>query len=301
MAVAFLVVRNFVIGMSFGRCFVIGKIFKYFVFHIFLFNACKSTENLGAFQMLVKKNDYICILGKRAPLWAPGPNKNLCFMKDFRFLNFCLLLTLGMATLALNSCDTVRGDPNNPDNSGGSPTTDNVIMINGIKWTTRNVDKPGTFAAKPEDAGMFYQWNRKVAWPVTGDVSNWDSSYSTDTVWEKTTDPCPAGYRVPTLTEIRTLLDSDRVNYVWTSVNGISGGKFIDKASDNSIFLPAIGYRGYNNGAINYSGSSGGYWSSTQYHSYGAYGLIFGSRRADVFTGDYWFKRFGLSCRCVGE
>ena len=39
--------------------------------------------------------------------------------------------------------------------------TDGVV-INGVRWATRNVDKPGTFAANPEDAGMLYQWNRKV-------------------------------------------------------------------------------------------------------------------------------------------
>jgi len=39
------------------------------------------------------------------------------------------------------------------------PYTDAGVIINGIKWATRNVDMPGTFAANPEDAGMFYQWD----------------------------------------------------------------------------------------------------------------------------------------------
>ena len=38
------------------------------------------------------------------------------------------------------------------------------VEINGVTWATRNVDAPGTFAAKPEDMGMFYQWNSKVSW-----------------------------------------------------------------------------------------------------------------------------------------
>jgi len=36
------------------------------------------------------------------------------------------------------------------------------VVINGVKWATRNVDKPGTFVANPEDFGMLYQWNRRV-------------------------------------------------------------------------------------------------------------------------------------------
>jgi len=32
---------------------------------------------------------------------------------------------------------------------------DEGVVINGIRWATRNVDAPGTFVDNPEDAGMF--------------------------------------------------------------------------------------------------------------------------------------------------
>ena len=35
---------------------------------------------------------------------------------------------------------------------------DKGVEINGIRWATQNVDKPGTFVLNPEDLGMFYQW-----------------------------------------------------------------------------------------------------------------------------------------------
>ena len=35
-----------------------------------------------------------------------------------------------------------------------TPTTDPGVMINGIKWATRNIDEPGTFADNPEDVGI---------------------------------------------------------------------------------------------------------------------------------------------------
>jgi hypothetical protein len=41
-----------------------------------------------------------------------------------------------------------------------SANTDLGVVINGVKWATRNVDAPGTFAESPQAAGMFYQWNR---------------------------------------------------------------------------------------------------------------------------------------------
>ena len=88
--------------------------------------------------------------------------------KSFQFFSFCLFLALGTAIVVFNSCDTLDDNTNDSRNSS---TSDRGVVINGVKWATRNLDQPGTFAAKPEDSGMFYQWNRKKAWTVTGDVS----------------------------------------------------------------------------------------------------------------------------------
>jgi len=88
---------------------------------------------------------------------------------------------------------------------------DGGVLINGVKWSTRNVNVPGTFAIKPEKAGMFYQWNRNIGWSATDPLSSspsgrsWNSSNPTGTTWDKTNDPSPAGWRVPTLNEIQKL------------------------------------------------------------------------------------------------
>ena len=50
------------------------------------------------------------------------------------------------------------------DSDVTNPTLNKRVVINGVRWATCNVDAPGNFAANPEDAGMFYQWNRKVGW-----------------------------------------------------------------------------------------------------------------------------------------
>ena len=36
-----------------------------------------------------------------------------------------------------------------------SATQDEGIVINGVRWATRNVDAFGTFAERPESPGMF--------------------------------------------------------------------------------------------------------------------------------------------------
>jgi len=211
--------------------------------------------------------------------------------KCFKFFSFWLLL-LGTTTVIFNSCGNVL-----KNKSTNSSTYDEGVIINGVKWATRNVDLPGTFAAKPEDAGMFYQWNRKKAWAATGKVTKWNNSNASGTTWKKSNDPSPAGWRVPTIEEIKKLLDENKVKREWTTMNGINGYRFTDIAIGNTLFLPAVGYRSYNIGALNTVGMDGGYWSSTQYVSVSAYCLYFKNTAA---WGGY-ARRLGFSIRAVAE
>ena len=176
-------------------------------------------------------------------------------------------------------------------------SADDYVLINGVRWATRNVDAPGTFAASPESAGMFYQWNRRKAWAATGEtVTDWDGSIPSGTEWEAVNDPSPVGYRVPTLDEMLTLLAGDKVTTEWMTQNGVNGVKFQDKINGNSIFLPAAGYRNNNYSLLHDAGLCGFYWSGTHNLSYFAYSLISGSNNPTC-TVDY--RSFGYSVRPV--
>ena len=182
----------------------------------------------------------------------------------------------------------------------GTPSQDESVVINGVRWATCNVDKPGKFASRPEDAGMFYQWNRKKAWAVTDEsVINWDDSTPTGITWEKANDPSPSGWRVPTLEEQKKLLDTDKVISELISQNGVTGRKFTDKTTGSSIFLPIAGCRGHVVGTVGYVGKFGYCWSSTQSTqgvSECAYCLFV--HNADSF---YEPRGSGLSIRPVAE
>jgi len=175
------------------------------------------------------------------------------------------------------------------------------IVINGIKWATRNVDKPGTFAANPEDAGMFYQWNRKVGWSDTDPMINsngsttWSSSNAAGNVWEKANDPCPKGWRVPSHEEQVSLTNA---NSRWTTQNGVHGRLFGN--GDQTLFLPAAGLRGYFSGSLDYADSYGYYWSNTVSGIGYSYGLSFGSSGVN-YGYNYHFRSSGFSVRCVAE
>ena len=168
-------------------------------------------------------------------------------------------------------------------------TADEGVVINGIRWATRNVDAPGTFARNPEDFGMLYQWNRRQGWAATG--NDWNSSVPIGETWERRSDPCPRGWRVPTREELESLA---RVRIGQTTRNGVSGHLF--GTTDNQIFLPTAGGRNVE-GVLNNAGIIGFYWSSTQYNERRAWRLQFDRTRTWVHRDSS--RPSGLSVRCV--
>ena len=138
--------------------------------------------------------------------------------------------------------------------------TDVGVVIDGIRWATRNVSVPGSFAPNPESAGMFYQWNRRIGWSSTDPMINsdggttWNHRSEAGTEWATSNDPCPTGWRVPTRAELQSL---DSVGSIWTARNGVNGRLF--GTAPNQIFLPAAGWRF---GGTLQNTEFGFYWSS---------------------------------------
>jgi len=189
----------------------------------------------------------------------------------------------------INTATAIAGE--NAENLSNS---DAGIVIDGVRWATRNVDAPGTFAQNPEDAGRFYQWNRRTGLVATASVSGWDSSNSASSVWSRANNPCPEGWRVPTQAELHSLRSSGRA---WTNRNGVNGRLF--GTAPNQIFLPAAGFLRYNDGSQVSVNGFGFYWSGTQ-NSDGecAIGLVFDGNGANIFS--FWQSN-GFSVRCVAE
>ncbi|CAK7041787.1 MAG: hypothetical protein PARBA_01393 [Parabacteroides sp.] len=75
-------------------------------------------------------------------------------------------------------------------------------------------------------------------------------------------DPCPDGWRVPTLTEWQAIgVGNNSVTNDWDSTKGlltIAGAE-----SDLKLILPAAGYRDGNTGNPENQGRHGNYWSSS--------------------------------------
>jgi hypothetical protein len=159
---------------------------------------------------------------------------------------------------------------------------DEGVVINGVKWATRNVDRPGTFADTPLDAGLFYQWGRKTGWskePLRaydedGEIAEatWDYTYEDDDFWSEENDPSPEGWRVPTLQEIAMFdpemgfVTLERVGE-YTGEDGYTyaaGYKITDIATGASMFLPGDGYLNAGGGSWGNTPSYGVYWTATK-------------------------------------
>lgn len=128
---------------------------------------------------------------------------------------------------------------------------------------------------------------------------NWDHGEKTDY------DPCPPGWRVPTIIELTAL----SANYSWMTENGQDGacftGEYTYCEDVPQVFFPAAGLRDYYHGESSGRGYNGHYWSSCpgdathgMYYGAGAHCLDFDTEKA-LTNGDA--RANGFSVRCVQE
>jgi len=112
---------------------------------------------------------------------------------------------------------------------------------------------------------LFYTFDRKIGWSVTGTTpvstptgTTWTSIGTVGTVWQDANSPCPSGWRLPTKTDLEKLVAAPNSHDV---VSGVSGRWF--GTAPNRIFLPYVGYRD-NSGTLTSSGSQAYYHSRTE-------------------------------------
>jgi uncharacterized protein (TIGR02145 family) len=204
--------------------------------------------------------------------------------------------------------------PANTVNCNGIVTIVNDVTnpTTGKIWMDRNLgaSQVATSSTDQNAYGDLYQWGRRSdghqcrTSPTTATLSSvdqpahgnfilapnnpydWRSPQNTN-LWQGVNgvnNPCPSGYRVPTLLE----LDNDRLS--WSQNNDIGAYLSVLKFS-------LAGYRTGNLGSILNLNSSGHYWASTVNGSISNL-INFGSSGAAI-GGDY--RSLGLAIRCIKE
>jgi len=170
------------------------------------------------------------------------------------------------------------------------------IVINGVEWAAFNVDRDGAFVKNPEDPGWTYQWNSvrpefSMAQSTAGLLpGSFFTNYPAGDSWEKTKDPSPQGWRVPTVQEVRSLFDTSKVTNEWTVLNGVTGRRFTDRSSGESIFIPAAGrwFTDIDSGERTLRkmdiGTGGYYWTASTLGNFGAETFEFNSGTSSIKT-----------------
>ncbi|MEI8007028.1 MAG: hypothetical protein WCI48_12545 [Bacteroidota bacterium] len=164
-------------------------------------------------------------------------------------------------------------------------------------WITSNLgaDHQATSVddATEASAGWYWQFNRKQGYKHDGTTRTpnitWISSISENSDWMTANDPCTlelgTGWRIPTKTE-------------WINVDASSGWTDWSGPWNSGLKMHAGGYLTNTGGSLSGRGSSGSYWSNTQYGAdLGCY-LYFFSIFCDMNT---MRKAYGFSARCVRD
>ena len=157
--------------------------------------------------------------------------------------------------------------------------------------------------------GNYYQWGILAhvadASTAAGAITGWNTTAAADGAWadgsKTATDPCPAGYRVPTNAQWAGVIVNNTRSSTGSWLNdGNNFGSALHWGPDVStknLTLPAAGYRDSGDGALYDRGNNGAYWSSTE-DGPNAYYLNFYSSNAFT-TSNY--RTLGFSVRCVSE
>ena len=187
-----------------------------------------------------------------------------------------------------------------------SPTEYKNFMCYNLGAASTSLDP---FIPRSELIGGYWQWGRldqaaegpSGGDPRSGSISGWNTIAASNGAWsdasKTASDPCPAGFRMPTKAQWDGVFANNTVTR--TGTWGISPTNYYTGIYLGAeLFLPAAGYRFYSNGALYSRGGNGYYWSSTEFGNGGSWYLSFSSSDAGT---DYNYRTDGLSVRCVAE
>jgi uncharacterized protein (TIGR02145 family) len=176
--------------------------------------------------------------------------------------------------------------------------------INGAyyQWGSAIAAASAPGSANPGDGGSISGWNSTLLTTYYGKDTNGDDNATV----KSGSDPCPAGYRVPSQNEWTGLYNYyttggiDKTDLVSPSGTWQSGVTYFSgKNFGGSLFLPAAGLRNDSSGTLYYRGYNGYYWSTLRNPNNFAGSLIFGSTTTGMNTDGYRIR--GYSVRCIAE
>lgn len=168
-------------------------------------------------------------------------------------------------------------------NDASYPSGDNLLegpVMPSVGQSEENKDVFFTVSEEPYD------------WCKAASGKYWDTQ-------KTATDPCPEGWRIPTKSELSSLLANKSTRVVdekYDQVGYYLSGLYSYIPEAPRIFIPDPGFCRQPDGRLRTSGPK--YWSSYSYYSLGAYFLSIENDENDNVSTDH---AYGFSVRCVQE
>lgn len=161
--------------------------------------------------------------------------------------------------------------------------------------------------------GNYYQWGRNTiianASTSASALPGWNATAAGEGSWSDTVktanDPCPVGYRIPTLTQWEGVINNNTSTRIgsWLNMgsNFSSALCFGPNTSTTTLTLPAAGERSVSNGTLSMRGSRAFYWSSTYFNiTYGSFCIYGGGSDMPIHSSNYP-SISGQSLRCISQ
>ena len=179
------------------------------------------------------------------------------------------------------------------------------MIINHTAGTVAPVSKTVTYGTVSNIPGeptkcwitsnLGSEFDRKQGYKVADDGTTRTPNYAWIVAiielldWQAANDPCTIelgnGWRIPVYSE-------------WYNVDNTGGWTYWDGPWSSYLKLHNAGLLNSTNGSLNFRGSSGRYWSSSQYDATGGWGLAF---TISVSLVSNYNKASGFSLRCVRD
>ena len=146
--------------------------------------------------------------------------------------------------------------------------TDTGVVINGVRWATRNVSAASrSFAHSPESFGGLFIWSQRNA--------------------------CPPGWRLPWRHEFESLANAGSV---WYNKNGSNGRLF--GTYPYQIFLPAAGSINWWTDNLNDRNVRGAYYVDGL-SNIGTFDITVSSASANIHGNPNSFNAFSVRCVAI--
>ena len=188
-----------------------------------------------------------------------------------------------------------------------------TVRINGKVWMRNNLgDNRTNVDLPPFNQSNYYQFGRSTIVANTGtqpgEIAGWNTSAAANNAWNSGTetipvktanDPCPNGYRIPTVRELQSLLDNTVHTQLGTtppSDSNFDNAMVYTSKRNNAVKLtiPAIGARNGGAGRLNNRGLRSNLWTSTAVDN--------STANANTTSGvTIHVKRTGDPVRCVAQ